>query len=527
MQLAQTGIINTFPDRVPAFIEPTAPDADVILDLKFYQLTSLWQELALLPSGIPTTPVTANSDPVGTIIDQSRSCLFARATASANRPLLGTNGLIFDGTNDSYTVISTSLAYFRNLHQVDPIYGIRFKMIKNLDGSARTVFISSSGSTAGWGVVLQLTAANKVRFILHRGTAGTAMVDYTTTRTINIASGLTAVHININGIGSNACSIRMHEADTTVTTETFTILQGVAHDPTSTLTFGGASAFNGTLNNDFKIVDGRVWTTPEMTAYEADAPANTTTLFTPIKEAEYDFTDTAYVFADLAETTPITNNVEVLSVLSKANPTYANYVKRRAIGVATTGLIWLSNQLNGLGCVVADGSGSRELVFTEDMIKHIQTTYTRFIVLRNTDATFGSQWDNGDTVYGVITGNAYSGNAANTGDAAQPYWVSHSVGNNTSSAVPISRSNGYNIIIQRVFGQTVDEWSQAGVKYTKTGFSGMSWLSIGKSTSNGVPEFHPDGAMVYILHYLGYIDDSQINAKRLELMARFGISALL
>lgn len=512
---------DTFLSNGIPFIEPTVPNSDLILKLNFYELSSMFQEILLLPGGIPSTPVTANTNPVGFIQDQSRQSIYVRAIGSTSRPLLASNGLVFDNTNDQLTVIGGNSAYFKDLHGLSPVWGNRFKITMNgSDGVAKGVWATGTGGTTGFGAFIQRTAANRLLVQLCRGTSGVPMVNYTTTRTITQADGEVTVHININGTASNACSVRIRNAAGTVTTETFTILSGVDNNPSTALSIGGA--LNATMSHSFEIIN-RVWTTQEMLDYEASTPANTTAHFTPIKQHYYNLSDTSTVFSDTGGTVPITNGGVVRVVSNKVVPSiYPNRATRNMTG-GTDGLIWNSNLQNGMGGVVADGSGTRLLTFSQDVYIEAAAVSTLFIVARNTDVDFGSQWINGGTTYGVFTGSNYSANASGTGDAAQPYFLIHpTVG--VTEDVFISRSNSCNIIAVRRFGNVIDLWSQTKVKVSTTGLVGAcGFVLIGQSTANGVPQFHPDGSFYDIEKYAGYISDSQIEAKIDELRGIYNI----
>lgn len=503
------------------FVEPTPPDENYILKLNFYELSSMMQEILLLPGGIPSTPVTANTDPVGFIQDQSKQSIYVRAIGSTSRPLVSANGLVFDNTNDQLTVIAPT-TYFKDLHAASPVWGMRFKITKGVDASAKTIIATGTGGTTGFGVFIQLTAANKILVQLCRGTSGTPMVNYATTRSITVASGRTAIQININGTGANACSIRMREADGTVTTETFTILSGVDANASTALSIGGA--LNATMSHSLDIIN-RVWTSQEMLDYEASTPANTTTHFTPIKQHEYDLDDTTTVFSDAAGTVPITDGTQVRLVTNKVVPIYPYKRTRNMTGVDGTGLLWEEDVQNGNGGVIADGSGDRLLTFGEDVLIEAAAVSTLFMVARNTDPDFGSQWMNGGGTYGVFTGKDYSGNLGGTGDAAQPYFLNHPTVSVTNPVL-ISRTDSYNIIAMRRFGSTIDLWAQNGTKVTTSGLVGACGFQlIGQSTANGVPQFHPQGSFAYLLKYAGYLSDDQVVAKIAELRTRYNIPA--
>ncbi len=507
-----------------SFIEPIPPPSDYIVRFNFYQLSSMWQEILLLPGGIPSTPVTANTQSIGTIQGQSRSTILMSVGASASRPVLSSTGLVFDNTNDQLNIIGAPSNFLKDLHAASPIWGMRFKLTMNgSDGVAKAICQTGTGGTTGFGMFMNRTSANRVTFQLCRGTSGVPMVNYVTTTTLTAADGQCTIHVNINGTGANACSIRIRKANGTVTTETFTILSGVDNNASNPLTLGGA--LNGTFSHSFDIIN-RVWTTQEMLDYEASTPANSLDYFTPIKQHEYDFNDASTIFSDAGGTTPITNGTPIMLVNNKVTIPYANAPVRRFTATdPSAGLIWATNQQNENAAATADGSGTRLITASEDLVREAAASSTIFYVAKNVDPIFGSQWWNGGSAYSPLTGSNYSNNGANTGDPAQPYSLIHPTSGVTAHVLT-SRSNSTNIIAVRRFGQNIDMWSQVGEKAPSTSMIGaIGWSIIGTSSPNGVPNWHPDGIFCYFLKYVGYISDDQVVAKIEELRVRFNIPA--
>lgn len=507
---------------ISGFIEPTPPDPDFIVKFNFFELSSMWQEILLLPGGIPTSPVTTNGQPIGTIQGQSRSAILMSTGASTARPLLASNGLVFDNTNDQLTISGAPANFLKDLHGVSPVFGMRYKLRMNgSDGVAKTICQTGTGGTTGFGMFMNRTNTNRVTFQLCRGTSGTAMVNFVTARTITAADGECTVQVNVNGTGANACSIRIRNEAGVVTTETFTILSGVDSNASNQLSIGGA--LNGTFSHSFDIVS-RVWTTQEMLDYEAATPTNTTANFTPIKQHEYDFDDVSTMFADSGGTTPITHGTPIVLINNKVTIPYANAPVRRATAVdPSTGLVWNDSLQNGKGGAIADGSGSRKLTFSDDVLREAGCSTTVFLVAKNSDVDFGSQWMNGGGTYGVMTGSGYSANGDGTGDPDQPYFLNHPTVAVTNPVL-ISRSNSCNIIAMRRFGTTIDLWSQTKQKVTTTGLTGATgWVIVGESSPNGVPNFHPEGNFHYALKYVGQISDEQIEAKIDELRAIYNV----
>jgi hypothetical protein len=84
---------------------PFSPESIAGLDVWYdpSDLSTLFQDAAM------TTPVTANDDPVGAILDKSGNDRHATQSTANNRPLYKTSGglhwLEFDGTNDSLTAL--------------------------------------------------------------------------------------------------------------------------------------------------------------------------------------------------------------------------------------------------------------------------------------------------------------------------------------------------------------------------------------------------------------------------------------
>jgi hypothetical protein len=510
---------------VPTFTEPTRPDSSLALKLNLYELSSMFQERTLSPGGIPLTAVAINTDPIGTILDQSLSTQYMFASGATTIPLLSADGMTFDGTNDRID-LPLSTVYLKPLHATTATWSIRFWIKKGLDGSAKPVMGTQTFSATQNGFYLQLTAANKLRIYIADGVAP-AMIDYTTTASLTVAMGATPVQININAPGgSNASSVTIG-----ATTETFTVTGGSSSNATNSLFIGGdgTNFFTGSIARSVEI-RSRVLTNQEITDYQSFNPTVVSAQFTPIKQWEINFNDGTRVFSDAGGTTPITDGGFVRVVNNRISVPFGAstgaIVRRMTSSADAASPLWRQAVKNGKSVVEYDGTGNQTLTFSTNAYPELGATSTTFIVCKNDDPTFGSHMLK-DGQYITFTGSAYSGNSGATGDAAQPYTVMHS-STGVSGNAKISRADGYNIIAFRRVGPSIDIWSQDLIKYSQpTGFGSFTVTDIGVAYSNGVPNWHLDGMYALYEKYVGYLTDQQVADKINYLKYIYNISGTL
>lgn len=507
-----------------SFVEPTPPPDDIILKLNLYELSSMFQERVVAPSGVPLTPVTVNTNPVGTIFDQSKATLFVRAFGATAVPTLTADGITFDGTTDRIE-LPLSTVYLRPLHSTTAVWSLRFWVKKGLDGAARALMVNQGLSATQNGFYIQLTALDKIRFYLGDGVAP-AMVDFTSLTSLTVAMGATPVQININVPGGLlASSITIGSI-----TETFTVTGGGVLNSSMALSIGsdGTTFFTGSFSRSIELYN-RVLTAQEILDYQSFNPAVTTDKFTPIKQWEIDFNDSAYIFSDSGETTPIANGGFVRAIRNKITIPYntlAAIVRKMTSASDAASPLWREADLNSNSVVEYDGTGAQTLTFGENLFPELGGVSTTIIVCKNDDTTFGSHMLK-EGQYLTVTGSGYAGNAAATGSADQPYSVIHS-GITNAGSVMTSKSNGFNILVFRRFGEACDTWSQNKIKVSiASGYGSFTVSDIGVAYSNGVPDWHLDGKYALLEKYMGYLTDAQVEEKIDYLKFRFGISGTL
>lgn len=507
------------------FTEPTRPDSSLVLKLNLFELSSLYQERTLSPGGVPLTAVAINTDPVGTILDQSLATQYMTATGATTIPLLSADGLTFDGSNDRID-LPLSTVYLKPLHATTATWSIRFWIKKGLDGSAKPFMGTQTFSATQNGFYFQLTAANKLRIYIADGVAP-AMIDYTTTASLTVAMGATPVQININAPGgSNASSVTIGS-----TTETFTVTGGSSSNATNSLFIGGdgTNFFTGSIARSVEI-RSRVLTSQELTDYQSYNPTVTATQFTPVKQWEINFNDGSRIFSDAGGTTPITNGGFVRVIDNRISIPFASstgaIVRRLTSASDGASPLWRQSDLNGKSVVEYDGTGNQTLTYSVNAYPELAAVSTTIIVSKNDDPTFGSHMLK-DGQYITFTGSGYSGNSGGTGDAAQPYTVMHSA-TGVSNNAKTSRADGFNIVVFRRVGASIDLWTQEKVKYSQpTGFGSFTVTDIGVAYSNGVPNWHLDGKYALMEKYVGYLTDSQVLEKITYLMYVYNISGTL
>lgn len=498
-----------------SFVEPTPPDEDFIMKFNLWSLSTMFQERSVSPSGIPTTAVNTTTNPVGTILDQSRSCVYLRATGATAIPTLGVNGILFDGSNDQLEVPS-SQTYLKGFHAVSPIGGIRFKIRKLVDGTTRVLIGNEETSTLNYGFHIQLTSTNKLQIIGMRGTSGVPMYNYTTTEELLVADGEITIHVNINGTGSNACSVRING-----TTETFTSLSGATNDSTSTFKVGGIGSFaNFQLCESLEFVN-RVWTSDEMTAYEAQSTARTTDDFGLVKQWQLDFWDSTKCWADAGRTTPVTNTSVLRAIDSSISiPSVATIQTKRNATAASDAAApqWLSDaDGNGNGGAYFDGDGGALLTFGEDPWIELGGTSTSFMVFLQEDLDNGSHIRISSPEYMVITGKDYIGNPL------KPYVVAHQ----SAATEPLTATaqTGVDIIVERRRGATGQLGNRAGTLEESTNYGKCNSPTFGGSTQGA--DWYPDGKLIRLEKYFGYMSDADVALKIAELRNQFTIPSTI
>lgn len=510
MQLAQLGITNTFPKRggPPEPVEPPTPEQYLFLKLDTHNTTAFFQERAIYPSGVPITPADANTEPIGTALsmDVHMMYVFCPSATAGHRPTLSSDAnrnsfFAFSGASQRLQV-NNSVEYFKFLHATSPVWSLQFYILKGLDGAARAVFSNSGGSTAQAGLYIDVTAANKIRVLLTYASAGNSIVNYTTTTSLTVASGWTPVQIVINGSGVGTGSITIGS-----TTETFNVgATGTTANPPTSLNIGSdnsASHFQGGLS-DIRIYT-RVLSGSEITAYQSYNPARSTSYFTPIKQWDFDFNDSTTLFADLAETTPITDGTALRSVRNKVQ-TYSSAIVRKATSAAAgSSPIWRQAVKNGKSVIEFDGVDDN-LDLSADMMPEVGGIWTMFVYAKNDDATNGSHFGSGANYWGR-TGQNYA-----PGEFPDPYHFLHMLGGDALAGEAAYTDDRYEMVAIRRIGTTMAFFDSQGVKVEESGKDdAFNITDLGNFLITS-SDWQWDGFCGMYRKYVGAFTDSEIQA---------------
>lgn len=474
------------------FVEPTQPDSGIILKFNFWSLSTLFQERSISPSGVPITASDTVTDPVGTILDQSRACTFLRSTGATAIPTLGADGILFDGTNDQLEV-PNSTVYLKRLHAANTTFGIRFKIKKTAD-VADQLFGTMDFSSTLFGFIVMLTAGNKLQFY-HNAGAANNLANYTSTKSILAADGIVTCHINV-AAGVNGSSIRIGG-----TTETFTdlVANGATNSASTTFKLGGVSTFfGGQFCEDLEIRD-TPYTALEMAAYEGQTTARSTEDFTMIKQWQLDFWDSTKCFSDSGGTVPVTNG----SVTRKVNSSLSipadtnNAINRGATAASDAAApLWDSDaDGNGNAAIQFAGDGVKLLTYGEDLCYELGGTYTLLLYFRNDDADKGSHLLTQSPDYGVLTGDNYP---------SGPYFVTHqSLATEPTLGMGLT---GINIIGLRRRGNYAELFNRTGVIASSNNFGKIGALDMGSSTQGA--DWYPHGPYFKVEKYFGWMPDT-------------------
>lgn len=274
----------------------------LLFALEPYLTQTLRQEAE---TSVGLTAVSANNDLIGMIQDTSGYGHWIKATSAGSRPKFGLSSnkgsLKFDGTND-FMIINNSLGLFKNFWNAAPTGSILFKGKVSVDDANTHIFFSSNDGTGGkTGLYLAQTTGDKIQIIITKHSPNVSILNYTSSATINVASGEFDVMIIMNGA---VASIYINN----VLDGTGTITAGVSQDASDQFRFGELSA-TGTsdFNGEIKLLyfTDNVISSADRTWFHDYNPDVDTELFPLAEHSRYDFSDATKMYTETSS--PATN----------------------------------------------------------------------------------------------------------------------------------------------------------------------------------------------------------------------------
>lgn len=501
---------------VDTWVAPTLLGADTVFFFSSSRLKTMFQEVTVFNAdnsvGVPITPSDEDAESVGLIYDSSNNALKMSAASNTVKPTLtsggGRNtGLDFSGTQ--YLRILNSQSILKNIHKASTPHSFGCWIKKDVDGTLMCIMGNTAGSTNNNGIHFSTTAANKIQAFCTFGTAGQNVYTHTSTASVLAADGWVSLIVVISGVGAGQGAMYIGSN----APETFTVsANGSNNLATGLFTVGANSSlgqfYNGQIDNWFCV--NRALTADEITNFKSYNPVRDNSNFF-VKEIEYDFNDTATIWADTTKTTPITDGVAIAAMTNKL-PT--NFGPRTDdLSQSTAGLrpLYQANIVNGLGVAEYDG--------VDDTLPFLEVTerggsFVIYVVAENIDNTNGSRplYAGSSSSYGVITGDNYVTEPPN------PRAVIHENIGSESVSAQLDNTKAYNVFAYRKSGTSMKIFTDNGSTDEDT--SSLQFALNGIGFSNQADWFM-HGNVAKIIKYNGYKTDAQITAEVNALSAAY------
>ncbi|MBX7164813.1 MAG: LamG domain-containing protein [Pirellulales bacterium] len=390
----------------------------VTLWLPSHLTDALWQENLV---GTPLMRATTDGHTVGQIDDQGPDAHRATAGNAGREPLLGSGGgrasfLVFDGVNDFLTVENSRQA-FAYVHTTAQFTLLAWVKVASDGTNLVLLDTARGGGTDKFGLYLGRNASgNTLTLLVLKGTAGTALVNRTTTATLRVTDGWQLIVVRCNG---STGTIQIGSK----TPEGFSVSgsPAAAGTPaTDDLHIGSVSNtvgnyWHGNLgelvlcNQSLSDVQVALYasaspgrsggaTAKVLAGGEALAPQQLSHCHT-----HYDFSVAAALFQQLERTGAVANDGDPVGAVEHRG---GAALARDATAGANNGTrpAFRPNTKNGLAAVQFDGADDQLNFFSWCK----GAALTVFIVAKNNDVAFGSHYLTG-TQYVVQTGSGYLG----------------------------------------------------------------------------------------------------------------------
>lgn len=453
--------------------------------------------------------VEDDNDNVGTFYDLARGWCFASSTFGV------LDGYLIKCASASNYIIQSADGfsnYFKPLHAVSPSWSIFFiwRFDSGSDGVVKTMFSNAGATSNDAGIHVRKTTGDKIQILLGKKSAGNFVITYTTTQTINEASGIFWGVININGAGTGTGSITLKTTSGVDVAETFNVAAGADVTSSAGLAFAVSSAQSF---GPFRILP-RVATADEITAWKNYTPTRHTTEFL-IKSRELDFTDDTKIFSDASGTVQITDGGNIRYVKDKC-PSPFGLIPHYTSAADASAPLWRDNS----GDSYAEFDGAKNLDLVGRITPEGSGKFTLFIVAQNDDDTDGSRYlsaSTGVNVYMAQTGLNYV-------DAAfdNPYFIIHPNSGFATSIGPLTAQSGINFYCFKRSGDLCKVINSTDAAFTED--TDVNTALFHKCGGAENLEWWIEGRVYRIIKYSGEMSDARALAIRDALKTKYGIS---
>lgn len=501
--------------------------------LATHRLSTMYQEAGSSGS-YPQTPVTTDGNPVGFIYDIATGSFCRNPEGTTQRPVLGSDATInsfltFDGTNDR-TAVQAGSKYFKPIWSTNPVFTFMF-MIKMNGGNAanQRPFMNNDASATASGFHTLRNTSNKFSF--SAVASGGSYYTVTSTTNFTVAAGWLKVIVSVNGTGTGAGRFIVIDASgATIEDQAFNVSgTGDNTDASQAFYIGGRSAgpqyFNGSLAHF--IVKPVAVTDQIIDAYAVYNPARTSVEFSPIVERIYAPSDVNSLWEDAAKTThPADGDIVRVMDNKKVSP-FGDFDRNATAPSDAQSPIYRAAQQNGLGTIQFDSVNRNRMQFGINLTGELGGKYVFFVVVRNNDEWYGSQFLNtnglGSTNFGrymVVTGSKYS-----SPGIGLPRAVVHPIGTEAVGIASVYQgSDNCEVYAVRRVGPTFTIWNQSGAQtdYTVTDQLGLTFLG-GDDSGLVDYEWFSEIYFSYLAKYAGYMSDNEVEAIMDELVSLYGL----
>lgn len=473
--------------------------------------------------------VDTDGQPIGMIYDLATGAVVTGSSGTA--PVLSSSSAFSTLIKKLSTTLILQMAgygpkYLMPLHAVNPIWSIQFvwRFETGSDGVQTIMFFNNplTGTTAtDAGIHVRKTTGDKIQIIIYKKVSGQPMVNFTTATTVNVASGVIWVTINVNGTGATAGVIHIKTESGTDTSETFTVNAGnaVTASGNNLQILVGSNQSLGAFR-----IRPRISTAEEITAWKTYNPARYSTPFL-VKSRDYNLSIAANVFSDASGTVQITDGGFIRYVKDSA-PTPFGELPEYTSADDASAPVWNDNG----GVSYGQMSAAQNITIVGKLTPEGCGRFTLFLVISNEDLDFGSHLlsgGNSSEVYMVLTGENYTGNPG----VEKPYLVIHP--DNAINGVPQEPIGS----IPAFTGDNFFCWirnlsSNKLINNNMTDFlddvNSDDWVATNSGTNAKstppVPDWNYDGRQYRIIKYAGAMSEARALAIRDELKTFYGIA---
>lgn len=484
---------------------------------------------------VPTTAVSADSDLVGLIYDQS---INAAICSAGPRLVIGSGSgrkswLRWTASNSSQLRVLSSTSYFNKFWSLDPRggFGIHIKMM-SADTSVQRIFDTSGASNSNNGV--QILRNSSGNLIVRGSTAASGIIwTATSTSTFTVADGWRSFVIHLGGVGTGTGRLRIYNSTgTLIENQTFNISAGAQANANQLACFGTSLA-TLTQYADMQVSLIRMWSdTPSIDQADAFSliDEDRYSTFEPILQWKFDYSDPRFIYSDEAGQIQANDGDPVRVLRSQTignwnipnNAPYQNLRRQFESDSDSTSAVWRENGQQSH--MEYDGTNDNYKPIPL-MMEEVGGRWTYVRVAKNNDASFGSHLFSTTApdvsnrgLYHTLTGSAYGVLDPN------PRTVVHGNPNVNPLSSPCENTgvDDIKIIVWVRDGLNLKCYNGDGTMVEEDDFSpALTFNQMGAAYSAHTPNWHFDGRDYYMEKWNGVHDETWILNKISELRTRF------